>query len=577
LVSLLNPDGTALGATTSVTLSGNDLNPPALPVTGTYTVLVDPTSVNTGNMTLTLSEELTGTITVGGPSVSLSISRAGQRARLTFQGTAGQRLSAGASALTITTAMLSILNPDGTTLASGSVGAPGGAVDSPTLAVTGTYTLLVDPTSDSTGNITLTLSEEVTGPISVDGASVTVSITRAGQRARLTFSGTAGQRLSLGLTASTITSYATSVLNPDGSTLVFPLGFGTADTALDMPALPSTGTYSVLVDPGGVATGNITLTLSQEVTGTITIDGPAVTASVTRSGQRARLTFSGTAGQRLSLALTGPTLTSAAATILNPSGATFAGPVFTSPGGSVLDTAPLPSTGSYAILVDPGAAYTGSVTLTLSAEVTGTITPGGPSFTVSITRVGQRARLSFSGTAGQRVSVGGGSGTITQTDVFVLNPNGSFLGGGAAFMASGGFLDTKTLGTTGTYALLLDPTLLYTGDKTVTLYNVPADATGTLTVNGAAVPVSIGVSGQNAQYTFSGTSGQAITVRVANSTVGCLTVNLFRPDNVWVATLSPCGATGNLAHTPTMTGTYTVTVDPSGANTGTFDLSVTNP
>jgi hypothetical protein len=106
---------------------------------------------------------------------------------------------------------------------------------------------------------------------------------------------------------------------------------------------------------------------------------------------------------------------------------------------------------------------------------------------------------------------------------------------------------------------------------------VPADPTGTLTINGASAAVSLGVPGQNAQYTFAGTSGQAITVRVANSTVGCMTVNLFRPDGAFVVGMSPCGASGNLPHTPTMTGTFTVKVDPSGANTGTLDLSVTNP
>jgi hypothetical protein len=36
-------------------------------------------------------------------------------------------------------------------------------------------------------------------------------------------------------------------------------------------------------------------------------------------------------------------------------------------------------------------------------------------------------------------------------------------------------------------------------------------------------------------------------------------------------------ATANLAHTPTTTGTYTVKIDPIGANTGSLDLRVTNP
>jgi hypothetical protein len=68
-----------------------------------------------------------------------------------------------------------------------------------------------------------------------------------------------------------------------------------------------------------------------------------------------------------------------------------------------------------------------------------------------------------------------------------------------------------------------------------------------------------------------------VTVRVANNTVGCLGVTVHRPDDMIVASMSPCGATGNVSLTPSSTGTYTVKVNPTNANIGSLNLSVTNP
>jgi hypothetical protein len=52
---------------------------------------------------------------------------------------------------------LLIRKPDGLPLASGLAGTNGGTM-SPTLPVTGTYTLLVDPQAAGTGSVTLSLS-----------------------------------------------------------------------------------------------------------------------------------------------------------------------------------------------------------------------------------------------------------------------------------------------------------------------------------------------------------------------------------------------------------------------------------
>jgi large repetitive protein len=81
----------------------------------------------------------------------------------------------------------------------------------------------------------------VTESISVDGSPLSLSIP-GGQDARITFAGTAGQKLGLGVTGVSGASRYMEVLKPDGQTL--------ADTAaspnasLNLP-LSASGTYTI--------------------------------------------------------------------------------------------------------------------------------------------------------------------------------------------------------------------------------------------------------------------------------------------------------------------------------------------
>jgi hypothetical protein len=118
---------------------------------------------------------------------------------------------------------------------------------------------------------------------------------------------------------------------------------------------------------------------------------------------------------------------------------------------------------------------------------------------------------------------------------------------------------------------------------TINLYNVPPNAAGSLTLNGAGVALTTTVPGQNAQATFSGTATQSVTVHVTNSTLsGNGTVQLISTDGVTVLTYGYLngGPNFNLSSaTLPNTGTYTILVNtiPSGPITGNITLTVTNP
>lgn len=312
-----------------------------------------------------------------GDSRTVSITHSGKIGLLIFDGAAGQAISLNVTSVTTSSSTITILKPDGTTLATTFVTTSGYFFDHLVLPADGTYTVVTDPTSTATGNVTFTLydSTDVTGTL-VPGTASTVTVARPGQNALLSFSGTAGQRVSLQVTSITITGSSVVILKPDGSSMFAPASLSTSNRFIDAGLLPATGTYVVRLDPTSTNTGNATLTVysSTDVTNTIQPGGAAVTATITTPGQVAQLTFSGTASERLSLLKSGSIGSSTTVSVLKPDGTALIASTF----AGFIDTFTLPVAGTYTIFLDPDAATTGNVTVTLYdvSDLTGTIVPG---------------------------------------------------------------------------------------------------------------------------------------------------------------------------------------------------------
>jgi len=507
----------------------------------------------------------------------VSLGTANKIALLLVDLVVGQRASLSVTSGTTPLSAVSIRDPYGRVAGSVSVVSTG-FIDTIKATVPGTHTVIVDPASTYTGNNTLRLHDvpaDVTGAIATDGTAVVVTTTVPGQNGRLTFTGVSAQRVSARLTSSTITNRTMSILDPAGATVASTVG-----AFIDTQTLSTPGQHSLFLDPYVGSTGSMTVALYEvpaDVTGTIAIGGSAVPVNITTPGQNGLLTFSGSAGQRISLTLNAGALTSGLATMRKPDQSTLASANFGN-GTTLLEPVTLPDTGTYSIFVDPSLHTTGTVSLTLNAvpaDITGAIVAGGSPVLVTLTAPGQKARLTFTGTAGQRVSLHGTSGPAGT--LALLKPDDTTLASTSTGVPAA-FIDVKILPSAGTYTVLVDPLSANTGSITVTLYNVPADVTGTVTVGGTAVAVTTTVPGQNGSLTFSGTASQQVTVRITGNTMGLVTVKLLRPDGTTMTTTSSSSASFNLAaQTLPTTGTYTITIDPSQTNTGTMNVQVTNP
>jgi hypothetical protein len=192
-----------------------------------------------------------------------------------------------------------------------------------------------------------------------------------------------------------------------------------------------------------------------------------------------------------------------------------------------------------------------------------------------MTTPGQNAKFTFDGAAGQRISLKVGSSTLSQAYLSIAKPDGSSFVGNSLFATTGTFVDTKTLPVAGTYTITVDPQGAATGSATLTLYDVPADAAGSIAIAGPAQSVSLATPGQNARVAFDGTAGRAISLKLSSVTFSSAYVSILKPDGTTLVS-NALVSTGGRTITATLPsdGTYTIVIDPQGAATGSMTLTL---
>ena len=455
--------------------NGLFLDTVTLPETGRYRIDLDPIGAEMGSATVTLYDvppDATASVSPGGTPVSVSTGPVpGQNAVLSFLGLAGQRVSVKLGGVTIGTspccsANVSMPGVFGPTL----FGRNGLFVDTKVLPADGLYKLVVDPLGADIGSATVTVYDvpaDAAASMAVGGPpmSLTAGAT-PGQNAVATFDGVAGERVALKVSGVTVGTSTCCSMKVSIAGLTQPVLMGRNGGFVDPVRLPSTGTYSVLVDPQGTDSGSVTLQaydVPEEVGGSIAPGGAPVTVTTTAPGQRAVLTFAGVAGQRVALKLSGVTIGSSTccSTAVSISGLVNGQLVGTS--GGFVDTKVLPSTGMYTVTVDPQGTDVGSATLTLydvPPDVTGSLAVGGAAVNLTLGTPGQNAVLTFQGTAGQRVTVRASNVTIGTSTCcsFVLSvkrPDGVTIA--TATLGTNGGAVAATLASSGAYVVSVDP------------------------------------------------------------------------------------------------------------------------
>jgi hypothetical protein len=246
---------------------GTSIQGAALPVDGPYTIYISPTGGATGSASLRIvtSDDQVQSTTIDGPATTASTAVAGQQSSVGFTASSGQTVFVAASGATLPGGCtLSLVAPDGGVLQLGCLSGGTGYIDRTTLAATGTYHVVVDPQDDGTGNVTLKITSvrDQTIATTVNGPPSDIDIAQPGAKGFVTFDDTAGQAVLVTVTEATLPDQcgAITLEAPDESIVTTGCigGSGTFTSS----ALPTTGTYTLVVDPYGPATGTLRLSVA---------------------------------------------------------------------------------------------------------------------------------------------------------------------------------------------------------------------------------------------------------------------------------------------------------------------------
>ncbi|WP_052689400.1 IPT/TIG domain-containing protein, partial [Xanthomonas albilineans] len=520
--TIYGPTNTRLATgSSSVSASAPSAHLPRAPASGTYLVLLQPSQAPA---TWQLAVEKATPLSVNGAALTQPIIGTAQSKRFVFNAVKGQNLGLGLSDMvtpnTTSYISLQVFDPGGAYVTSQDcyVSFKGCQVNLSHLAL-GPYTVVVSPPSDGdkTMQFTSMLSADLSDSLTLNTAK-SVSLTRRGQNARLSFSGKAGQQgLALQVSGqSTAPANATvyyTVYAPDGSQLNS-IGVDGSGT-LTLSRLPADGTYTVFVDPYYGETANATLLLSSPVTGTTPVDGTPGSYANTEPEQNVSLSFTATAGQNLGFALSDivtPNATSYMYLRVRDANDTAVASqyCYASTNGCQVNLSNLAG-GTYTVLVSPPSDGDQRMqfTATLSADVTDSLALN-TAKAMSLTHRGQNARLSFSGKAGQQglaLSVSGQSTAPANATVYytVYAPDGSQVNTVVVTGSGSGTLSLPSLPADGTYTVFVDP---YNGETASATVLLSSPITGTTPVDGTPGSYATTVPGQNVFLSFSATAGQ---------------------------------------------------------------------
>ncbi|MEH0830503.1 hypothetical protein V6U84_61370, partial [Micromonospora sp. CPCC 205714] len=239
-----------------------------LTATGTYALRVTAAPGDTGRAAVRVytARDSDGTVQPNGAAVTATVEQPGARARHRFTGRAGERVyvEVPASTLTDQCSPLELRDADGRLLRSGCVINGVGEIDGTLLPADGTYTLVVDPTERGTGTTTVRVvtSRDRGAAVALGGPPVVAVVDRPGAVTRYRFTADAGTSVTVSATASNLPDQCgvLALRAPDGSTVATGCVINGAG-GIGPAVLPASGAYTLVVDPSGAATGQVTLAL----------------------------------------------------------------------------------------------------------------------------------------------------------------------------------------------------------------------------------------------------------------------------------------------------------------------------
>ncbi|WP_308142815.1 beta strand repeat-containing protein [Burkholderia pseudomallei] len=519
--------------TTSFTSSGI-LNIPNLPISGTYTVIVSTSGVAaTAQLTLTPT-----TIAENGQSAHYGGYLPGQSAGISFTANQGDNLELTVSNVTFGVdgrfpMTVNVLDAHGTNIASGQCGQGGTCRFALWNLAQGSYSVVATPiyTFYSIAGFDAVLQPDAVGPALSLNTAQTATLAQ-GQVERFTFNGNAGDNLALNI-ANVSTANGTqqpvtfAVYRPDTSPITTTNAYlttsFTSSGILNIPNLPISGTYTVIVSTSGVAaTAQLALTPT-----TIAENGQSAHYGGYLPGQSAGISFTANQGDNLELTLSNVTFGvdgrfPMTVNVLDAHGTNIASGQC-GQGGTCRFALWNLAQGSYSVVATP--IYTfysiAGFDAVLQSDTVGPALSLNTAQTATLAQ-GQVERFTFNGNAGDNLAlnianVSTANGTQQPVTFAVYRPDTSPITTTNAYLTtsftSSGILNIPNLPISGTYTVIVSTSGVA---ATAQLALTPT----TIAENGQSAHYGGYLPGQSAGISFTANQGDNLELTLSNVTFG---------------------------------------------------------
>jgi YD repeat-containing protein len=573
---------------------GSGVNLSNVSLSGVYQIVFTPTAAASFTAQIELLPAILGSQATNGTTQSYASTGYGQNISFSFVASQGQNLE-----LTLTNISMSgaasnlfyvnVYSASGTNV-TGHYCYPS-SVGNCTFSLwnlpAGVYTVVAESIFGGTMSFQALIKPDVVGSSLVAGTPATVNLA-VGQVERLTFSGTAGSNVALGITNLSTTpagqSVYISVYRPDVGTITTSnywqqTNSGSSPTVLNLPDLPVSGTYAVVVSTSSAVPATVQLTLASSTTGAQTANGNPTSYASAVDGQNAYFTFTATEGQNLELTLDDMTASGgyAEVTVTSATGVYVGGGYCGASFGCSFSLWNLPA-GTYSVLVNPAPSSTLQFNAIVAPDIVGPALSAGVPTTVNLS-AGQVERLTFQGAQGGTAALGlsGISTTpsgqavlisVYRPDIALINTSDHY----ATWNSSNGpTLNLNNLPATGTYTVVVST---YYGIPATVQLTLANGAAGTVPTNGTSESYASIVPEQNAYLSFSATQGQNLELsfnditNVAGGGTDGFTVNVDNAKGTYINGASCSSSSpGSSCIIPLWnlpTGNYSVLIQNSG-------------
>jgi len=544
-------------------------------------LIVAPNGISVTNITSAAFAE-------SGSTVNLTISAGGQTGAMLFQGHTGDWISVQVSAITTTanTINYAVYAPGNQLIQQGTVSSAAPSIHLPQLRTSGTYLVTFTP---NTAGAQMTVGYEHASTLAM-GTATTVVTSIPGQGKRLLFQAAAGQTMTLviGNAQTNPSGQAVSYTVYTPSQQSYTSGSTATSNTINLPALPESGTYQVIVATGSGVTGSMQLELVPGIQDTLSTNGQSSSDNGDVAGQNVVMTFNAQQGDNLELTLSGTSIHGSSGSLTV--NVYDANGVNISSGGTECYntwTCRYPlwnlAAGTYTVIVSPPDANTTiGFTSTLSPDIVGPALSLNTPATVNLD-LGQVERLTFTANAGNSLVLGVSNATTSNPSglsvtVSVYGPDNTPITINNAYTTAAisgtGNINLVNLPVSGTYTAVVS-TSGVPGAAQLTLASV---APQTILENGSSQSYTAAGAGQSIFLTFTANQGDNLELSfngIAGAGSGSLTVNVYNAQGVNIASGADAydGWSTRYPLWNLAAGTYTIVISPPDtSSTISFDL-----